>query len=177
MILHAHESSKHTNRCIYCIMKLKVGLTRVTERHTAMATLWLQWLVTHLSTGVREQPGVHRWVDLKGKRRERERGRDGQTMYTLAHTHLLSTEADVGLGKLGGGEVETALGAGPAELLPGKQLRGEEGEPSLPVPGPLLDALQVEQTVALHTTPHLRRGGRGEGERGRYGHINISISA
>ena len=127
----------------------------------------------HRSAGAARGPQVGR----SERKEERERGRDGQTMYTLAHTHLLSTEADVGLGKLGGGEVETALGAGPAELLPGKQLRGEEGEPSLPVPGPLLDALQVEQTIALHTTPHLRRGGRGEGERGRYGHINISISA
>ena len=123
----------------------------------------------HRSAGAARGPQVGR--SERREEREREVGMVRLCTHYIAHMHLLSTEADVGLGKLGGGEVETALGAGPAELLPGKQLRGEEGEPSLPIPGPLLDALQVEQTVALHTTPHLRRGGRGEGERGRYGHI------
>jgi hypothetical protein len=95
-----------------------------------MAALRLQGLVAYLSTGVGQEPHVH-W-----------------------RVRVLAAEAEVGGGELGHGELEAALGAGPEELLAREEVGGEEGQLPLPVPRPLLDALEVEQAVALAAAPY-----------------------
>ena len=61
--------------------------------------------------------------------------------------------------------VPTTLWAGPAELLSGEELWGEQGLLPGAIPHPLLDALKVEEAEALYTAPHLWRRGEGRGER------------
>ena len=68
---------------------------------------------------------------------------------------MFPTETEVGLGEEAHGELEAALGARPEELLAGEQLWREERELLLSVPRPLLDALEMKQTVTLAATPHL----------------------
>lgn len=94
-----------------------------------MATLRLQRPVTDVSTGVREEPGIYRRV------------------------HLLPTKAIVLLRELCLRVLPPALGAGPEEVLGGEELGGEERVLLHSVPSPLLDALQVEEAVALPAAP------------------------
>ena len=87
--------------------------------------------------------------------------------------YLLPTEAEVGLGELRHWVVMTTLGTRPEHLLVGKELWREKRQLLLSIPGPLLDALEVEQTVALDTAPYLvgGEGGGGRGEGGGGGDI------
>lgn len=77
-------------------------VTWVTERDTGMATLWLKWFVTDVSTAVGEQPGVNGWIGLRGTEGERE-GKGSILNVSeskLDTVYLLPTEAEVGLGEL-----------------------------------------------------------------------------
>ena len=78
---------------------------------------------------------------------------------------MFPTEAEVGLGEQVHWVLLSTLGTGPDNLLVWEQLGREEGELSLSVSGPLLDTLEVEQTVALAAAPYLRGKGGGGGVR------------
>ena len=85
-------------------------------------------------------------------------------MEERSDVYMFATEAEVGLWELVHRMLQSTLGARPEDLLSREQLGREERELPLPVPGPLLDALEMKQTVALAATPHLTR----ERERGEY---------
>ena len=70
-------------------------------------------------------------------------------------TYLFPTKAVVLLRELCLRVFPPALGAGPEEVLGGEELWGEERVLLHSVPGPLLDALQVEEAVALPAAPRL----------------------
>ena len=75
------------------------------------------------------------------------------------HTHLLATKAVVLLRELCLRVLPPALGARPQEVLGREELSGEQGVLLHSVPGPLLDALKVEEAVALLAAPYLGGGG------------------
>ena len=77
-------------------------------------------------------------------------------MYIISEcTYLLPTKAIVLLRELCLRVLPPALGAGPEEVLGGEELGGEERVLLHSVPSPLLDALQVEEAVALPAAPRL----------------------
>ena len=78
-------------------------------------------------------------------------------MEERSNVYMFATEAEVGLWEQVHRIIQSTLGARPEDLLSREQLGREERELPLPVPRPLLDALEMKQTVALAATPHLTR--------------------